>query len=226
MSRSFGWKDKLLVRIGETVGPLLIGIIARTLRLQKIDEHYLNSVRAERKAWVFAVVHGRMFVPVWFHRNQGITTLVSQSKDGEMVARLVNKIGHITERGSSHRGAASGLRKMISAIKRGPVAMMVDGPKGPREEVKIGSIAIARMGKVPIVPMIGAAEKYWEFGSWDRFQLPKPFSKAYIIYGEPYVLPGSLRGDDEMEVCRLELQRRVIACRERVDRIARGKETV
>jgi lysophospholipid acyltransferase (LPLAT)-like uncharacterized protein len=214
--------DRFLFWAARYVAPLIVRALAVTLRVVRHDEHHWHAVRERRRGWVWACLHGRMFVPVWVHRGEDITTLVSRSRDGELVARLVEGLGHATERGSSHRGGAEGLRRMIAALRRGPVAMMVDGPRGPREVPKIGTVALARAGGVPVLPITASAERAWTFSSWDRFQLPRPFSRVHLLYGEPMVVERSAKGE-ALEQARASLQARLVALRVRADELA-GRE--
>lgn len=127
-----------------------------------------------------------MFIPVWIHRKDGITALVSESRDGEAVTQLVKAIGYDTIRGSSTRGGRAALKAMIDRGRNGSdLAIMVDGPRGPIYEPKAGTLAIARSAGATIVPTLGTASAYWQLASWDRFQVPKPFSRCVIGYGEP-----------------------------------------
>ncbi|MBS1260930.1 MAG: hypothetical protein MAG453_00246 [Calditrichaeota bacterium] len=203
------------------LAPQLVGALARTVRVRRLDTHNLEAGLRHRGRIMFALFHGRMFLPVWLHRRQGYVTLVSQSRDGELVARVVHAIGHHTLRGSSHRGGSAGLRAMVEAGKTRPLAMMVDGPRGPRHEPKPGTIAIARLTGLPIVPIAGATFPNWELGSWDRFQLPKPFSRGVVAYGAPLIVPKDAKGEEALEQYRLELKRSLLALVERADRAVR-----
>ncbi len=218
--------ERLQYILADYVAPSLVRGLASTLRMQIVDGHNLEAAKDAKGHYLIACLHGRMFLPVWQHRRDGVTTLVSRSRDGELVARLVHKLGHNTVRGSSHRGAREGLREMVEAGKHSILGMMVDGPRGPREDPKMGTIAIARMTGLTILPMTASAVPNWTFGSWDKFQLPKPFAKAYVLYGEPLKVPKTAKGAEAMEELRLELRRRLVALRERADRIASGGERV
>lgn len=211
--------------LADHVAPLLVRGLASTLRIQPFGKDQYERAMAEKGRILFACLHGRMFVPVWVHGPDGVTTLVSQSRDGELVARLVHRLGHNTVRGSSHRGAFEGMREMIEVAKHGTIAMMVDGPRGPSGDPKMGTIALARLTGLPIVPLLGAAKNHWEFGSWDRFQLPKPFSRAVVGYGEPLTVPKTARGDEAMEEYRVELKQRLATLRDQIDRFISGEGT-
>lgn len=216
-------KNELLFALSEWLAPPLVTLLGKTLRKVEIGRENLEKLKREG-AFIYALFHGRMFFPVWRNRGTGAAALVSQSRDGEAVARLVQRLGLRTVRGSSHRGARDAIRGMVSLLREGNVgAIMVDGPRGPRDEPKIGTLLIARLAGVPILPICGAAHPSWEFHSWDRFQLPKPFAKAVLVYGKPFHVPSDIRGD-ALEAKRLELKEQLLALREIADRVARGEQ--
>ena len=111
--------------------------------------------------------------------------MISQSKDGEIVAKLAFRNGWNPVRGSSSNGGTEALRKMIKNLKENKLAVhIVDGPKGPSGIVKPGIIRLAHATNAVIVPFTISAEKAWYFNSWDKFLLPKPFSKVFLRFGE------------------------------------------
>ena len=210
-------KYRILYFLAQYLGPVLVGMIARTMRVRVVGAEHRRAAE-DQGHFIIAALHGRMFLPVWGYRHSGITALVSQSRDGETVTRLVMGLGYGTVRGSSHRGALSAVRGLLNTLKQGPIAILVDGPKGPREEPKIGTIAVARASGRPILPMVGASHPAIEFHSWDRFQLPKPFSRGILIFGEPYIIPRDVKSE-ELEEWRLDLKRRLVGLREEADRL-------
>lgn len=214
--------ENLLYKISETVGPLLVKTLCNTVKIEVFG--WNNWAAAARKGpLLYSCLHGRMVTPIWYHRNTNIVTIVSQSRDGELVSRLVNKIGHETVRGSSHRGGAEAFRGLLRVMKNGKnAAIMVDGPKGPRGEPKVGIIAIARSMKVPILPIAASYSDYWEFNSWDRFQLPKPFAKSVFIYGDPLEIPRNVK-PEQFEDYRAILEKRMLELEQEADRLA-GKQ--
>ena len=139
-------------------------------------------------------------------RNDGIVVLTSKSFDGEYIARFLTKFGFGTVRGSSSRGGVRGMVEMIRLIKAGlPMAFTVDGPRGPRYEVKSGPVILAKKTGNPIVPFVIECERAWRVKSWDRLQIPKPFSLARVFYTEPvHVDPEA--DDDGIEAKRSEVQ--------------------
>lgn len=146
-----------------------------------------SSKGGDRFAW--AVWHDELFIHPYAHRHIKFLAIVSQSKDGEIVAGLLKRLGFDSVRGSSHRGGVRALVGAYSRMKKHDldVAVAVDGPKGPRHKVKDGIIYLAVKADARIVPVRAVFERRKVFEkAWDRFQLPLPFSKCRIIYGEPY----------------------------------------
>jgi len=120
--------------------------------------------------------------------NPGL--MISRSNDGEMISRVANLTGWHTARGSSSRDGRVALMQMIEKLRQsGLAAHIVDGPRGPAGVVKRGVIQLAHDAEAVIVPVYAIAEKAWYFNSWDRFLLPKPFSKVVIRYGEMIQVP-------------------------------------
>jgi hypothetical protein len=110
--------------------------------------------------------------------------MISQSSDGEFIAGVANLTGWNTVRGSSSKGGEKAMHEMIQSLKSGMLAAhIVDGPRGPSGIVKRGAITIAQEADAAMVPVYAVAKKAWHFNSWDRFFIPKPFSKVIILYG-------------------------------------------
>ncbi len=111
--------------------------------------------------------------------------MISQSSDGEIVAGVAKRSGWNPVRGSSSRSGSEALQKMIANLKETKLAAhIVDGPRGPSGKVKPGAIRLAHVANVVIVPCYISAEKRWHFNSWDKFLLPKPFSKVSLRFGK------------------------------------------
>ncbi len=111
--------------------------------------------------------------------------MISQSRDGEIVAKMAVRNGWNPVRGSSSKGGMGALKKMIALLKEKKLAVhIVDGPRGPSGIVKAGTIRLAHAADAVIVPFSVSAEKAWYFNSWDKFILPKPFSKVFLRFGE------------------------------------------
>ncbi|HNZ65006.1 MAG TPA: lysophospholipid acyltransferase family protein [Smithella sp.] len=132
--------------------------------------------------------------------------MISQSKDGDIIARIAEKTGWHTVRGSSSRDGSKALREMIEYLKNSRFAgHVVDGPRGPAGIVKAGVIKLAEASGALVVPFYISAERAWYFNSWDRFMLPKPFSRVTLRFGEMLDV-SSGPSEDEFERQRLRLE--------------------
>lgn len=162
-----------------------------TLRFNQINFDLVRDAKYKGSGVIYAIWHDELFAPIYVHRNQDIAILVSESRDGELISRILHKFGYFTIRGSSTRGGVKALKKTILALtdSSNDMAITVDGPLGPRHVVKQGIIYIAWKLKRPIVPVRTFCSHKKIFSkSWDKFQLPFPFSKCHIVYDTPYIL--------------------------------------
>ncbi len=140
----------------------------------------------KEKKGIFIIWHRNILPLLYTRRNENICLMISSSKDGELIAGPAEVLGYQTARGSSRRGASSATRKMVKLSRQGfSLAITPDGPKGPPKIIKEGLISLAYFTKLPIYPISVDVEKEWIFNSWDKFRLPKPFSKIKIKYGKP-----------------------------------------
>jgi lysophospholipid acyltransferase (LPLAT)-like uncharacterized protein len=139
---------------------------------------------------IFAFWHGQLLPLVHHHRNEGIVVLVSEHADGEYITRVIRQHGFGAARGSSTRGGAKGLKGILRAAREGrDLGFTPDGPKGPRHVFKWGALVAAQLSGNPIIPMAVGADRAWYLNSWDRFMIPKPFSRMRIRYGPPRWVP-------------------------------------
>jgi len=135
--------------------------------------------------------------------------MISRSRDGELAARIADRLGLVPIRGSSTRGGTTALVEILKALKQNPAVIhIVDGPTGPKGIVKPGLISMAQMSGAAIVPVIISAKKVWMTRSWDRFLIPKPFSEVTIEWGQPLVVPRDLDPGRQEEL-RTEIERRL-----------------
>ena len=142
---------------------------------------------------VYALWHEHLLPLSLLHARQGAAVLVSRHRDGEILARVLSAIGYYPLRGSSTRGGASGLREMIRAGEAGrPLAFTPDGPRGPARRAAPGVVRAAAATGLPIVPVGAAARRRWRLESWDRFMIPKPFTKVYVSHGDPLTVPADV----------------------------------
>lgn len=150
------------------------------------------------KTFVYALWHQNLIGAIFSHIGERFTMVISESKDGELVAVTCEKFGHVPARGSSTRGGKKALLEIVRNIKSGiPGALTVDGPKGPPHVVKSGVIEIAKLCQCAILPLSPYSSSFWSFKkSWDQFRIPKPFSKIIVVIGEPIYLSEEDKRED------------------------------
>jgi lysophospholipid acyltransferase (LPLAT)-like uncharacterized protein len=167
----------------------LVAAHRATLSIRLVHEERFLELEARKLPILFALWHGRMLVPIQQHRDQGIVTMASRSKDGELIARWLERIGYRVARGSSSRGGSAALREMVREVRRGRhAALTVDGPRGPARVVQPGALQLAKLTGAWILPITSSSARPRFLASWDRYLLPMPFSKTFVVYGEPFAI--------------------------------------
>lgn len=179
-------------------GLVLVKLISATCRVRIVDVHKERDVLKTYGRLVYASWHQRFFPGItFFSSRKPIAIIISKSLDGEMAARVVKILGWHPVRGSSSRGGKEALQQIKSlALSDYKIGHIVDGPRGPFGVVKPGLIRIAQAAEVPIVPAITSAQHRWVFNSWDKFMVPKPFSRVIIRFGDPVFVPSETDSDD------------------------------
>ncbi len=202
----YSLKEKILIYLADWTFYLLIKFIGKTIKFETEGGKNFEQITREGKIPVYATWHNRIFPSVYFLRNRGIVVLTSQSFDGEYIARFIGRFGYGAVRGSSMRGGVGALVEMIRLMRQDlPMCFTVDGPKGARYVAKTGAILLAKKTGNPVMPFVVEAEKFWTVNSWDKLQIPKPFSRAKVFIAEPiYVMKDAK--ESEIENKRQELQ--------------------
>jgi len=185
--------DSLRTALIGWAGHLVLTALMRTVRFEvRNDASYAAAVGAGEPL-VYALWHGRLLPLAWAHRGERVTTLISLSRDGEYIARIVEGWGYGVVRGSTSRGGSRALAELIRLGKKGiSLAITPDGPRGPRERMKPGLLLAAQRAGMAIVPVSGACSAAWWFEGWDRFLVPKPFSRVVLVHGPLMRLPRDL----------------------------------
>jgi lysophospholipid acyltransferase (LPLAT)-like uncharacterized protein len=191
--KQFG--NRLKIEILATLGYWILCLIGQTLRWKVLNWENIESVYKNKKSLILAFWHGRIFATSYYFRKRGIVVLTSQHRDGDYIAKIILNLGYGVARGSSSKGSHSATKEALRALKLGKdVGFAIDGPRGPRYKVKPGATYLAWKTGNPIVPFHVAVEKKWIMSSWDRFEIPKPFSRAILIIGTPiYINPETSR---------------------------------
>jgi lysophospholipid acyltransferase (LPLAT)-like uncharacterized protein len=198
---------------------LLIRCVAATLRYREEDRSGLITPAHANEPVIFAIWHNRLALSMIVYERmvrrplpeRRLAALVSASRDGGLLARVLEVFEVEPVRGSSSRRGAQALLELTSASERGrDLAITPDGPRGPCYVVQDGVIAAAQVTGRPIVPV--SCHLGWKvrLKSWDRFQVPLPFSRCEMHFGEPLIIPRDTT-DGEREQLRLELERRLAA---------------
>lgn len=187
-------------------GKWLIDLLFHTSRIEVTGFEAVRELMASRR-FILAFWHGRLLMLSYVHKGFGAAILVSRSDDGEMIARVVHKQGHVTVRGSSSKGGLPALARLIKTLTREnrPGVVVPDGPQGPRYVVQPGVILMAKRTGYPIIPLTCSSRRMKVFASWDRFILPRPGSDGRVAYGTPLYVPPDADGET-LRACRRRLE--------------------
>ena len=177
------------VRWTVRLGAALLRVLASTWRMHSHNIEPLHAARASNRRVIFSLWHGELLPLLWQHRGENVAIVISEHKDGEIVAQIAESLGYSTVRGSSSKGgsrALIGLMREIDAGRDG--AITPDGPRGPARVFAPGAAVASQRTGAYIVPIRAAASRSWRLKSWDRFLIPKPFARVDVSYGEMTVV--------------------------------------
>ena len=173
-------------RVAAAVGPVLLRVLYSTWRVHEINDAGWRALRAQHRSFIFSLWHGQLLPLVVQHRSQGIKILISEHRDGELIAQIAAGLGLHAIRGSTTRGAARALLAMCDALASGnEIAVTPDGPRGPARSFASGAVIAAHRAGAPIVAIGVSASHAWRLRSWDAFLIPKPFARVTIAYSDP-----------------------------------------
>jgi len=187
------WKLKC---VGWSI-PSLVGIVAATWRVRFIGREYIDSLTGEGKPFILVFWHGDMLLGWYFHRNRKYSSLVSQSRDGDVLAEILHHWNYQVIRGSSSKGGKEARQQMEQLVRDGHTLVVTpDGPRGPRYEMKMGALRTAQKTGVPVVAVTFSVSNSMNLKSWDRFTIPLPFSKIIVEYRAPEMIDPDLHGEE------------------------------
>lgn len=188
------------------LAPLIYSVarlIGTTVRLRTTGYEGVKNLPGGK---IMAGWHGRTFVAALFFRGQGVWTIISQSKDGDMQNTIFSKFGFKTIRGSTGRGGVRAAVESIDVLKEGAtMAFTPDGPRGPSGVVQGGIMLMAKKSGAWLVPVGVSANRRWIVKTWDRYMVPKPFAKCLMVFGEPRRLDRNAT-EEQVEETRLWLE--------------------
>ncbi len=200
---------------------VLVQLLGRSLRIRTdVDAMAAEALKPGRPG-VIVFWHGSMLFSWWWFRCRNGAALVSRSKDGELLARVLSGWGYRLVRGSSSAGGKDAMKLMEDAVGHGyRMCVTPDGPRGPRHVMKMGAVRLAQKTGVPLLLFAVGFKSYWSLRSWDGFQIPKPWTKAIVmIRCIPIEELAPENGD--LEPVRQEISRRLNEMNDEALRLAR-----
>ncbi len=168
-------------------------LLAGTWRFERVRTREVDERLAGGQRYIFALWHACLLPTLYSHRDLGVAALVSRSRDGELITRVIERLGFVAARGSSHRAGRAGAQEMLEWAARGrSLAVTPDGPRGPAEVLKPGLVWLAARTGWPVVPVATGSRRAWVARSWDGFLVPQPFARVVLAYGDPIEVPRDL----------------------------------
>jgi len=214
-----GWRRSRRKRLEAALiaacGYRLVAALGATLRWRVEGLDRFDAILRGGRQPVMAFWHGRILTATYYFRRRGIVVITSENFDGEWIAGIIERFGYGTARGSSSRGAKKALLQLRREMAAGhPAGFTIDGPRGPARVAQPGAVWLAQATGNPVLPFHLEAGRHWTLGSWDRTQIPKPFSTVALAIGEPFDVPPDA-DEEAVEVARLLLERRLEALEQR-----------
>jgi lysophospholipid acyltransferase (LPLAT)-like uncharacterized protein len=210
---SADWKGSAVKRAEiATIAAVGVPVIAAlgaslTWRVEGLD-HLQFDGNGRRP--IMAFWHSRVLTATYFFRNRGIVVMISENFDGEWIARIIESFGFGTSRGSTSKGGQRALLQLKREMEEGrPAGFAVDGPRGPARKVQPGVVWLAKLTGNPVVPFHMEASKFWSVGSWDRTQVPRPFSTVALVVGTPITVSADA-DESQLETKRAEVERALL----------------
>jgi lysophospholipid acyltransferase (LPLAT)-like uncharacterized protein len=202
----------LLRFAGIKTASFLVSAILSTVKIKTKNQEALLKLNQEGKNFVLSFWHGSMVIGWYLHKNLNCSALVSKSKDGDVLTHVLEKWGYKVVRGSSHIGGNEALIMLLDLIEQNySVAVTPDGPTGPIHKMKAGAVIVAKRENVPLVLVGIGCNRKIIFKSWDKFEMPLPFSKGSVVYSDPIYIEQNLNYDDT--------NKKILECEEILNRI-------
>ncbi|WP_437186976.1 lysophospholipid acyltransferase family protein [Planctomicrobium sp. SH668] len=221
-------RNRRVIRLISRVIAFLCRCLYSTCRIRVIEGAPQTSPYAPSgdNRYVYCTWHDGILNSLFCGPVHHCAALTSRHADGEYVAEVMNAVGIHPVRGSNGNGGAAAAKQLIDAARDYHIVVTTDGPRGPRRTVKPGIIFLASQTGRPIVPVACSAKKAWyPKGRWTDLLVPRPFTRVYVLGGEPMHIPADVRRDQLNGFCK-DLQSRMDLLQERADRIAAGLEPV
>jgi lysophospholipid acyltransferase (LPLAT)-like uncharacterized protein len=180
-----------------TLGYPVVRALTSTWTWKVSGAEHVDAITSAGHHPILALWHGRILAATPYFANRGIVAMASENFDGEWIARLLGKFGYGAARGSTSRGGPAALKQLVRDVKAHGVAFTLDGPRGPAEVAQPGAVWLAKVTGQPLLPFHSEAKSSWALNSWDRTQIPKPFTTVAMAIREPIYVP---RDADEVSL--------------------------
>lgn len=214
---TLGWRTRAAIR----VGGWMLRLLGMTWRVRVYGRQPLLERAADAPRVVLTLWHGQMLPLLWVHR-QPTGVLISEHRDGDIIANIVGQYGFSSIRGSTSRGGARALLESVRVLRNGrDVVMTPDGPRGPFRSFAPGALVVAFRAQVAVVPLVVHTDRMWQLKSWDRFEIPRPFARITVVYGEPRHVEGDdvRAASEQVEGFAANMQREL----QRAERLSRER---
>lgn len=197
------------------VGAPVMAALGRTWRFVSEGGDAYESVLAAGQRPIIACWHGQILPATVFWRDRGLIAMISENFDGEWIARVIERFGYGSARGSTSRGGVKALVQMKRLMQQGhAMAFTLDGPRGPAGRAQPGALWLASATGQPILPFHVEAAAAWHAKSWDRAQVPKPFTRVAVAVGPPFRVEADV-DQAGLEQRRLDLEAELLRLRQR-----------
>ena len=186
-------------------GAWLLRVLGSTWRVRVRHDEELRRLRAAGQPIVFALWHGQLLPLLYHHRREGVVVMISEHADGELVARVAERLGFRTVRGSTSRGAARALLEAARVVQEGhDLAITPDGPRGPAKSVAPGVAVLAQRTGAPVIGAAAHARSAWRLKSWDSFLIPRPFARVDVAYSDAVTIAAANAREAAAETQRMQ----------------------
>lgn len=176
----------LLVRAVPALAPPVVRALLSTCSVRLHNRRIWDEYFVPFRSYIGLMWHKDFLFALDYFRHKRMVAVVSRSKDGEIVARTMHRMGYRTVRGSSSTGGGQALLELTRKLRDGrAAAILADGPRGPARASKMGAVIAAKESGVPILPTGCHAEPSWRLRNWDGTMIPKPFARIEVAFGEP-----------------------------------------
>lgn len=187
--------------LGLKVSSGLINVLLKSVRIKVHNGEHIKRLISEKKNFIVAFWHGSMMIGWFLHRDANCAALVSKSKDGDVLAHLLTKWNFNVVRGSSHIGGKEAMDILLNLTKQNySITITPDGPTGPIYKMKAGAVVTAKKSNIPLFLVGMGIKNKIVLKSWDKFEIPKPFTGINVVYSDPVIVDSNLSYDETSHV--------------------------